>query len=332
MNIVMTTCSRCLLNDNIPSVRISSSGLCNYCSVSVKQQTGNGMTDNEFSELLDKYNDRRYQVIMAFSGGKDSSYTLKLLREKYNASVLAVTFNNGFLSELSLQNIKAVTDYLDVDSLMIKYPASKLLKAFKYVADGRIYPRMSLERASPICNLCIMLVKNMIYYEAILRDIPIICFGWTPGQVDTTKPLLRLNCRTVAKVFENIRNSIVDELGAEYEKYFLDPEFMMRNEEKMPWLYYPFVKNMYNESLIVEEITQIGWKYPENTDGNSSNCLLNSYANQCHIDRFGYHPYAFEISNMVRAGYMSREEGAEKLEKVKNDGSYDIVREMFEKI
>jgi hypothetical protein len=331
MNIVMATCSRCLLSDNIPSVRISSSGLCNYCAVSAKQQNVHGTMDNKFSELLDRYKDRKYQVIMALSGGKDSSYTLKLISEKYKASILAVTFNNGFLSELSLQNIKAVTDYLGVDSLIVKYPTGKLLKAFKYVRDGSIYPKVSLERASSICNLCIMLVKNMIYYEAIIRDIPIICFGWTPGQVETAKPILRLDCRTVSKVFENVRNSIVGELGAEYEKYFLDPEFMKENEEKMPWLYYPFVKNVYKEALIVEEIRRIGWRYPENTDGNSSNCLLNSYANQCHIDQFGYHPYAFEISNMVRAGYMNREEGAEKLEKAKNDGSYDIVRKMFEK-
>lgn len=328
----MATCSRCLLSDNIPSVRIGSGGLCNYCAVSLKQQTGHGMMDNEFLELLDKYKDKKYQVIMAFSGGKDSSYTLKLISEKYHASILAVTFDNGFLSEFSLQNIKTVTDYLGVDSLLVKYPANKLLKAFKFVEDGRIFPSVSLERASSICNLCIMLVKNLIYYEAIIREIPIICFGWTPGQVGISKPLLRLDYRTVTKVFENIRNSIVGDLGSEYGKYFLDPVFMKENEEKMPWLYYPFVKNEYEESLIVEEIRRIGWKYPENTDGNSSNCLLNSYANQCHIDQFGYHPYVFEISNMVRAGYMSREEGAEKLEQVKDDKSYDIVKKMFEKI
>ena len=32
------------------------------------------------------------------SGGKDSTYTLSLLRQRYNLRVLAVTFDNGFIS------------------------------------------------------------------------------------------------------------------------------------------------------------------------------------------------------------------------------------------
>ena len=328
----MHTCSKCLLSDNIPSVRIDSSGFCNHCTISTETQMNHNRIDEDFSALLDQYKNRKYQVIMAFSGGKDSTYTLKLIKEKYNASILAVTFNNGFISESSLQNINVVTDYLGVDNLIVKYPADKLIKAFKFVEDGKVFPMMSLERASSICNLCIMLIKNMIYYEAIIRDIPIICFGWTPGQVETAKPLLKLNYRTVSKVFDNVKNAIVGEWGKEYDKYFLDAEFMKENEDRVPYLYYPFVKNSYNEEAIIKEIKQIGWKFPENTDGNSSNCLLNSYANQCHVDRFGYHPYAFEISNMVRAGYMTREEGAEKLEKVKNDSTFEFIQKRFQNI
>jgi len=326
----MHTCCKCLLNDNIPSVKINSSGLCNYCTVSNETLIDRNTVDEEFLDLLEKYKNRKYQVIMAFSGGKDSTYTLKLIREKYNASILAVTFNNGFISESSLKNINVVTDYLGVDSLIVKYPIGKLINAFKFVKDGKVFPRMSLERASSICNLCIMLIKNMIYYEAVIRDIPIICFGWTPGQVETAKPLLKLNYRMVSKVFDNVKNAIVGEMGVEYEKYFLNSEFIEENEDKVPYLYYPFVKNSYNEEAIIEDIKQIGWEFPENTDGNSSNCLLNSYANQCHMEQFGYHPYAFEISNMVRAGCMSREEGAEKLEKVKNDSSFELIKKIFQ--
>ncbi|HEX2945844.1 MAG TPA: 7-cyano-7-deazaguanine synthase [Clostridia bacterium] len=328
----MDTCIKCLLNDNMPSVRINSDGLCNYCTDSIAHCTDCNSFDEEFVNLLEMYRDRRYQVIMAFSGGKDSTYTLKMIREKYNASILAVTFNNGFLSEASLRNISKVTDQLGVDGMILKYPAAKLIKAFRFIEDGRAFPKMALERASSICNLCIMLIKNMIYYEAIIRDIPIICFGWTPGQAGIAKPLLKLDYRTVTKVFENVRNAIVNELGMEYGKYFLDSGFMSSNQDRIPYLYYPFVKNHYNEAAIFDDIKKIGWESPENTDGNSSNCLLNSYANQSHMERFGYHPYAYEISNMVRDGYMTRAEGAEKMENIKNDNTYEIVRNMFRSI
>ena len=336
----MGICKKCLLNDNLPSVRIDNDGICNYCNTAfpdalMKRNTADGRFvselsfDEEFAAALEKFRDRKYQVIMAYSGGKDSTYTLKLIREKYYASILAVTFNNGFLSESSLGNINRVTDYLGIDSLIVKYPSNKLVSAFQYVEDGRVFPRTSLERASPICNLCIMLIKNMIYYEAIVRNIPIICFGWTPGQVETAKPLLKLNYRMVAKVFDNIKSAITDKFGNDYEKYFLDHEFMKANEDRVPYLYYPFVNNGYSECRILEEIKGIGWEMPGNTDGNSSNCLLNSYANQSHVERFGYHPYAFEISSMVRNGYMTREEGMKKLENVKNDSSFEQISTIF---
>lgn len=325
----MHTCSKCLLNDNIPSVRIDDDGLCNYCAGPAEQKANPGTNDQEITALLDQYKDRKYQVIMAYSGGKDSTYTLKLLKEKYNASILAITFNNGFLSGTSIKNINTVTDCLAVDSMIVKYPSDKLIELFKFVEDGTVFPRMTLVRASAICNMCIMLIKNLVYYEAIIRDIPIICFGWTPGQTETAKPILRLDYRMVSKSLDYIKNSIVGGLGSKYRDYFLDRDFMERNEERLPYLYYPFVRNAYNEGEIINDIREIGWKQPENTDGNSSNCLLNSYANQRHIERFGYHPYNYEISNMVRCGYMSREAGAEKLGNTKNDETFEVIKEMF---
>ncbi len=326
----MQVCRKCLLCDNIPSVKIDGSGICNYCIASSGSRKNAPETDEEFSALLDKYKNRKYQVVMAFSGGKDSTYVLKLIKEKYDADILAITFNNGFISESSLRNINTVTDYLGIDSLIVKYPAEKLIDAFKFAQDNKIFPVTSLERASSICNLCIMLIKNMVYYEAIMRDIPIICFGWTPGQVETDKPLLKLDYRMISKVFDNTKNSIVGGLGSGYDKYFLNAGFLEENEDRIPYLYYPFVKDSYDENRIIDEIRQIGWNPPENTDGNSSNCLLNSYANQSHIDVFGYHPYAFEISSMVRSGYMTREEGAAKLEKAKNDNTYELIEKRFQ--
>ncbi len=330
----MRICERCLLSDDMPSVRMDSGGLCNYCAADSRCAAGNegGEHDaDEFAALLEEYRDREHQVIMAYSGGKDSTYTLKLIKERYKASILAVTFNNGFLSSSSIMNINRVTDYLSVDSIIVKYPEDKMLEAFRFAEDGQIFPRPSLERASAICNMCIMFVKNMVYREAIIRNIPIICFGWTPGQVGAGKPLIKLSYRMVSRVFENTRRSIEEKFGSGYDKYFMNEDFMRANEERMPYLYYPFVKNAYNEDAILDEIMAIGWELPENTDGNSSNCLLNSYANQSHINRFGFHPYAFEISNMVRSGHMTREEGIKKLGKVRNDTTYEQVKSRFQK-
>ena len=50
-----------------------------------------------------------YDAIVAFSGGKDSSYTLKLLVEDYGLNCLAVTIDNGFISEGAFKNCRTIT-------------------------------------------------------------------------------------------------------------------------------------------------------------------------------------------------------------------------------
>lgn len=325
----MKVCSNCLLNDNMPSVFIGESGLCNYCERLMPARRVEN-ADDEFAALLSGLRDRPYQVVMAYSGGKDSTYALKLLTEKYGASVLAVTFDNGFLSGDSLKNIYTVTDCLGVDCLIVKYPADSLIRAFKYANENRIFSAAALERASSICNLCITLVKNLIFREAIFRKIPVICFAWTPGQIDSQKPLIKLDHRMLTMMFAGVRNEVLKGEGREYAKYFLDSEFLEQHRSDMPYLFYPFVGNAYSEEKILESIGEIGWVSPNNTDGNSSNCLLNSYANQSHIERYGFHPYAFEISAMVRNGMMTRDEGERKLGNVKNDASFERVKKIFE--
>ena len=181
----MKVCKNCTLNDNIFSVNINKDGLCNYCQKHSKSD--NTIFNNEYEkkekqliEAFSKYENLPYQVLLAYSGGKDSTYTLYLLRKKYNVSVLAVTFDNGFITEQCRQNIHEVTANLGVDNITIKPSFSNLAKAFNLAGSHEIFPKKSLERASSICTACIGLVKSSIYKEATLRKIPFVSFGWTP--------------------------------------------------------------------------------------------------------------------------------------------------------
>ena len=59
---------------------------------------------------------------------------------------------------------------------------------------------------------------------------------------------------------------------------------------------------------------ELDWQKPEDTDPNSTNCLLNAYANKIHEKTYGYNPYVWEIANMVREGVMTREDGLKSLQ------------------
>lgn len=313
----LKVCKNCTLNDNIFSVRINEEGLCNYCLQ--KKVSSNPSTteyiekEKQLKDSFDMYRDRPYQVLLAYSGGKDSTFTLYKLKEKFNVSVLAVTFDNGFLTEQTRQNIHEATANLGVDSITIKPSFSKLAKIFNLAASREIYPKKSLERASTICTACIGIVKSTVYKEAILRKIPFVCFGWTPGQIHVKAPVMQMDYRMILANQKQILEPIVNNLGDEYKKYFIDPEWLEANKEDVPYLAYPLLFNNYNEEVILDTIKSIGWKKPQDTDMNSTNCLLNSYANSIHIRDYGYNPYCLEIANLVREGFINREEGLKKL-------------------
>ncbi len=332
----MKTCSKCTLNDNIFSVRINDEGLCNYClqNNKVNQNISNEEyieKENQLMEAFDKYRDRPYQVVLAYSGGKDSTFTLYKLREKFDVSVLAVTFDNGFITEQCRQNIHAATANLNVDSITIKPSFAKLAKAFSLAASKEIYPKKSLERASSICTACIGLVKSAVYKEAILRKIPFICFGWTPGQVQVKNPVMKLDYRMILANQKQILQPLVKHLGDEYKNYFVDPEWIEAQKEYVPSLAYPLVFSQYDEDEIISTIKSIGWERPQDTDMNSTNCLLNSYANAIHARDYGYNPYSLEIAALVREGFLSREEGLKKLSVSGEDSVINHVKTELDK-
>jgi tRNA(Ile)-lysidine synthase TilS/MesJ len=285
--------------------------------------------DQLLREAFDKYRDRPYQVLLAYSGGKDSTFAMQTLREKYGVSVLAMTFDNGFLTERSFENMREATARLQVDSITIRPALSRLAAIFTLAAEKEIFPKKALERASSVCTACIGLVKAAAYREAIDRQIPYICFGWTPGQAPVKSPVLKLDSRMILATQRQIFTPIVQNLGESYQRYFSDPDWLAARSADIPALVYPLVFSRYSEEEIFSSISKLGWRKPGDTDSNSTNCLLNSLANDIHMRSYGFNPYSFEIAGLVREGYLERDEGLERLA-LSGDGS--VVAEVRDKL
>lgn len=58
----------------------------------------------------------------------------------------------------------------------------------------------------------------------------------------------------------------------------------------------------------------------------SSNCFLNAFANHRHLERHRFHPYVWEIANMVRQRVMRREEGIQKIYSAQNPDQVAYAR------
>jgi hypothetical protein len=117
--------------------------------------------------------------------------------------------------------------------------------------------------------------------------------------------------------------------GPGLENYFLTEEHLAL-EDRFPYNVSPLAFLEYDEDRIVERIRELGWRKPEDTDPNSTNCLLNAFANSIHRERFNYNPYAFELAKLVREGYMDRLEAISRLEKEEDPEMIRFVRERLE--
>ncbi len=109
-----------------------------------------------------------------------------------------------------------------------------------------------------------------------------------------------------------VQDPLVDRFGEDVNNYFLEERHFSK-ADKFPTNIHPLAFLPYDEEKIYRRLFQLGWKKPDDTDPNSTNCLLNSYANWVHNSQFGYNPYAFEVASLVRAGTLERDEGLKRL-------------------
>ena len=340
----MKICTQCILPETFPGVSFDDEGVCNHCRKSEARKTSlveeKKLFARKFEELLSSLGLgktmvrdgglRAYDVLMAYSGGKDSTYTMSLLGKKYGLRVLALSFDNGFLSPAAVENIKKVTDALGVDHILFKSHWGLLRKIFTTAAERELYSKKTLERASTICTSCIGLVKALCLKTAIEQDIPLIAFGWSPGQAPMESSIMKNNPSLIKMAQQAIQQPLRTVVGNGADSYFLrERHYAM--PERFPYNVHPMAWEYYNEEMILKDIQQYGWTAPRDTDSNSSNCLLNAYANEIHLNKYGFHPYVWEIANMVRDKVMTREEGYEKIYGVREKTLVEAAREKLER-
>lgn len=312
-------CTRCILPESFPNIKFDAEGLCNHClqeeSSLAKRDVKMAEYRQKLDDLIETARDKAplYDAIMAYSGGKDSSYTLKLLKERYGLRIIALTLDNHFVAPAAWDNIKSVTDKLGVDCISFRpsWPLTKTL--FSLTAKEDIFSAATLLRASSICTACIGIVKSLALRTALEMSIPLVAFGWSPGQAPIQSAIMKTNASLIKQTQKAQKAGFPTNIASAMAAYMIPASYYETYKDRFPYNVHPLAFFDYDEEKIKVELEAIGWKLPTDTDTNSTNCLLNAFANHCHLERHNFHPYVWEIANMVRQGVMTREEGIEKI-------------------
>lgn len=336
MKVIMKICKNCILPETFPGIKFNDQGICNHCLRDEASKVDADEKKSEYHERLDqlietvKSSSPSYHTIMAYSGGKDSSYTLKLLREHYDLKILAFTFDNHFVSPAAWKNIDTIVDKLSVDLIKLRPPWDVMKDLFCTTAKKDIFSKTTLLRASSVCTACISIVKSFALKISLEMEIPLVAFGWSPGQAPIQSAIMKTNPALIKQNQESIKKAFPEDILNSISQYFLPVEYFEKYKDRFPYNIHPLAFFDYNESGILDELKELGWQAPDDTDTNSSNCLINAFANHCHIERHGFHPYVWEIANMVRQGVMDRDEGMEKIYTEQNQKMVEYAKKKLE--
>ena len=317
-----TYCTRCVLPATFPNITFDGAGLCNYCQATPVA----GQLHAERQELrarmeaviAQQRGKGEYDCIVAFSGGKDSSYTLMRLVQEYDLRCLAVTIDNGFVAEQARRNCHAVTAALGVDFMFFRPAPTFMNNLYRTsVVTGGVQTPASIKRASAICNSCISLINNLMVKFALQYDASMIAGGYIGGQVPKNMALLDLNLLQQEQMRAAMRPKYDALFGpAANQFFFIRQSLLDKQPEGRLFVMNPMLTLAVSEEEIIQTIRQLGWQPTTDTGRNSSNCRLNDLGIALHYRKHGFHPYAFEIAEQVRLGLMGRAEGLSRVQEI----------------
>lgn len=317
MNDTVKRCTTCILSENFPNINFDADGVCNFCRDEMISTTNDKMIQRAQDKIATLIKEKKgtgdYDAVVCYSGGKDSTYTLMLALEKYDLKVLALTLDNGFISEAAFENIRKIVDITGVDHMIYKPAVKNLKKIFKASALHPVYNPKSLIRISAVCYACISIVNMSALKLALEKNIPFIISGFTLGQIPANSIVYKNNYRFLMDSRQKSIDALRDLAGPCVDDYFTIKEEVIDKVTE-----YPFSMNILclediSEADIIKKIQTVGWESPKGIDGCSSNCLLNTFNNYIHHQTHGYNPYELELSHLIKKGQLSRDEALSKI-------------------
>lgn len=111
-------CSKCILPETMPFIEFNEDGVCNYCTN--YKIRNHPRPKEELFELVEPY--RRAngdEVLVPFSGGRDSCYALHLIVDELKLKPVTYTYDWGMVTDLGRRNISRMSSALGVENIIV---------------------------------------------------------------------------------------------------------------------------------------------------------------------------------------------------------------------
>ncbi|MEO8548975.1 MAG: hypothetical protein ABI678_03355, partial [Kofleriaceae bacterium] len=318
-------CTRCILPETFPYVNFDAQGVCAYCRtwkpIAVK---GAEALEREVEQYRSK--DGSPDVIVAFSGGRDSSYGLHYVKKVLGMNPIAFTYDWGMVTDLARRNCARVCGKLGVEHIIrsaditakrryvrknieawLKKPELGMVTLFM-AGDKEFYAHARQLRKETGIKLVIFCTGNLIEearYKTGLMGVP---------QDDDAMVLPNMSWRNKAGMLwyfaknyaknpAYINESMLDTANAFYQTFIVKDDFLYLYHY-LPWFEDEIVGTIRREyDWEVATDTKTTWRIGDGTA---------AFYNYIYGTMAGFTEDEAMLSNMVREGHIDRAEAMER--------------------
>lgn len=336
-------CIRCLLPETFPFIHFDHLGICNYCN-NYKPSNLCGSVE-DLKAIVDPYRSKNGipDCIVPFSGGRDSTYTLHIVKKELGLNPIAFTYDWGMVTDLARRNIARVCGKMGVENIIVsadirwkrknirdniiawmKYPSLGMIPLF--MAGDKFFFQYTNElKKKTGIKLNIWGINNLENTEFKTG------FAGLPPAFDK-KRIYSLTFQNQLKLFGFIAKNIIkspgylnqsvfDNLGSFASRYLIPKSDYYHLFDYYRWdesAIFDLIKHEYNWETAID--TTSTWRVGDGTA---------SFYNYIYFTVAGFSEHDTFRSNQIREGMLTREK-ALKLAEQDNYPRYETLRWYFE--
>jgi len=339
-------CNKCILPNTCDLIPFDEEGTCYLCnkgeqikSAADKIQKSRKESIEQFIEKVrERGKGRPYDCIIGLSGGRDSTYLLYLLTKRHNLRCLAAYYRTPFTPDVIDANVRRIVKKLNVPLEEIKISTDYHAKIAREMTLLWKKKHSKLI-ANLACGPC-KFVNREIFRIAQKNKVKTIIYGTNiyeavqiaagisksrvdvPGAVKKAGLLSKLN-RTLSLTFSGLRllGSSKDvwkylPLGIKSSVMYISPHTLFLS------LRYPHIRPInyfyyydWKESECIDTLKELGWELPEGYNSTwKADCSFAELKNIMFQKTIGITYLDAFLSNMIRAGILTREQALKRIE------------------
>lgn len=324
-------CQKCNLPANYPRIVLDEDEVCNFCKTPKIEFSYLGIDKlkEDINKILDSYPDRKYDCVVALSGGRDSSYLVYLAKKVLNLNVLAVSLNHQYIPKQTIDNILTLTKELNVELKLID---NRRLNKHSKICVRTWAKKPDSAMLVTFCTGCRYGIQCTIKKFAKDNKIPILLMGDTPYEAIPYRLELLTNGKETNK--KNLIKGYTKKLIKNPLYFFhtktLYNQFLDFKAAKSGYddpgngltIIRPFSCYIdWQKCDVVNTIKKYGWKYDESLNSSwRSDCYVNLIRQYYYKKMLGFNDLDVYYAKLIKNDIITKEEA---LNKIKDESQYD---------